>query len=57
MLGIEEKLSREIRTLVIKKHMHFFVEERAGGWMGGLSGSSHQGALIFLCFWGGFRAA
>lgn len=57
MLGIEEKLSREIRTLVIKKHMHFFVEERAGSWMGGLSGSSHQGALIFLCFLGGFRAA
>lgn len=57
MLGIEEKLSREIRTLFIKKHMHFLLEERPGGWMGGPSSSNHQGALIFLCFLGGFRAA
>lgn len=34
MLGIEEKLSREIRTLFIKKdtHTHFCLVEHALGW-------------------------
>lgn len=32
MLGIEEKLSQEIRTHFIKKHTHFCLAERALGW-------------------------
>lgn len=32
MLGIEEKLSQEIRTLFIKKDTHFCLVEHALGW-------------------------